>query len=302
MLNVHRLILLRELDSRGSLSAVARDHDVSPAAVSQHLSGLEKDVGIALTERVGRRILLTPSGKKLARRADQIVEILEAAEAELDDGRARIHGTVRLSSFGSFAVSYFADILHRMKSSHPDVTVEFNLLEPEAAVSSLLGRRTDVAITDEFSGRPQPVDTEMNSVHLFRDRIVAYSPWPVASLEDLRELPWVFETSGTTASDWAKGMCRRAGFEPKVSYESSDLRFHHDLVQAGMAAAFLPDMVFDNGVNPLDRPPHPITWPEAMATELYRDLYALTRRGARLRPATAALLNHTVEATRAAIT
>lgn len=297
MLNVHRLVLLRELDSRGSLAAVARAHDVSPAAISQHLSQLEKDVGMTLTERVGRRILLTPMGKRLARRADQVIEILEIAEAEIDSARVQVHGTVRLCSFGSFAVSYFADILRRMKTSHPEVTVKFTLLEPDAAITSLLGRRTDVAITDEFSGRPQPVDTERNSVHLFREPMVAYAPWEITDPRELGEVPWVFETSGTMASEWAKGICRRAGFEPKISYESSDLRFHHDLVQAGMAAAFLPDMVFDNGVNPLDRPKHRIEWADDVASQLYRDVYAVTRRGGHLRPAIAALLDHTIAAT-----
>ncbi|WP_129660026.1 LysR family transcriptional regulator [Rothia uropygialis] len=297
MLNVHRLILLRELDSRGSLASVARAHEISPAAVSQQLALLEKEVGINLTERVGRRMLLTPMGKKLARRADQVVGVLESAEAEVDAARSEVHGTVRLASFGSFAVSYFAEILHRMKSSYPEVTVEFALLEPAAAISSLIGRRIDVAITDEFSGRPQPVDTEMNSFHLFRDYIVAYAPWPVATVQELAEVPWVFETGGTTAAEWALSTCRRAGFEPRVSYESSDLRFHHDLVQAGMAAAFLPDMVFDNGINPIARPSHAIEWPAEVSSQLYRDVHALTRRGAQLRPATKALLDYTIQVT-----
>lgn len=297
MLNVHRLILLRELDSRGSVVSVARAHEISPAAVSQQLALLEKEVGISLTERVGRRMHLTPMGKKLARRADEVVGILETAEAEVDAARSVVHGTVRLASFGSFAVSYFAEILRRMKMSYPEVTVEFSLLEPAAAVSSLAGRRIDVAITDEFSGRPEQVDTEMNAVSLLRDRIVAYSPWPVATVQELSEVPWVFETAGTTAAEWALSTCRRAGFEPRVCYESSDLRFHHDLVQSGMAAAFLPDMVFDNGVNPLARPEHTIDWPSDTAPQLYRDIYALTRRGSQNRPATAALLDHTVEVT-----
>ncbi|MDN5617217.1 MAG: LysR family transcriptional regulator [Kocuria sp.] len=297
MLNVQRLIQLRELDSRGSLAAVARAHEISPAAVSQQLALLEREVGIPLTERVGRRTLLTPMGKKLARRADQVVGILESAEADVDAALSDVHGTVRLASFGSFAVSYFAEILHRMKASYPQVTVEFALQEPTAAISSLVGRRIDVAITDEFSGRPQPVETELNSVHLFRDRIVAYSPWPVDSLQDLAEVPWVLEPAGSTAAEWALSTCRRAGFEPRVSYESSDLRFHHDLVRAGMAAAFLPDMVFDNGLTPIERPAHAIEWPADNSPDLYRDVHALTRRGAQLKPATKALVEHTMRVT-----
>ena len=55
MLDVYRLRLLRELDRRGTLAAVARALSYSPSAISQQLRQLESETGVTLLERAHRR-------------------------------------------------------------------------------------------------------------------------------------------------------------------------------------------------------------------------------------------------------
>lgn len=50
LLDLHRLRLLRELKHRGTLAAVAAALSYSPSSVSQQLSVLEAEVGVALLE------------------------------------------------------------------------------------------------------------------------------------------------------------------------------------------------------------------------------------------------------------
>ena len=82
------------------------------------------------------------------------------------------------------------------------------------------------------------------------------------------------------------------GFEPVVSYESADLLVHHALALGGLAAAFLPDMVFRSPTAPLRDPQHRCPWPSNLEDEMYRDVYVITRRGGLTRPAVAALQQH----------
>ncbi len=53
MLDLRRLRLLRELKRRGTITAVAEALSYSPSAVSQQLSTLEKETGVALLEPAG---------------------------------------------------------------------------------------------------------------------------------------------------------------------------------------------------------------------------------------------------------
>jgi DNA-binding transcriptional LysR family regulator len=83
MLDVHRLRLLRELDRLGTLAAVARALSYSPSAVSQQLSQLEAETGVALLEPAGRSVRLTAQARILVAHAEAILERLEEAEADL---------------------------------------------------------------------------------------------------------------------------------------------------------------------------------------------------------------------------
>lgn len=82
MLDVRKLVLLREVQLRGSISAAAQALSYSHSAVSQQLSALEAQAGVPLLEKVGRGVRLTNAGEELARHAEDIVVILERAESD----------------------------------------------------------------------------------------------------------------------------------------------------------------------------------------------------------------------------
>lgn len=292
MLDVRRLILLREVEARGSIAAVSRALGISSSAISQQLAKLEADVGMSLLEQVGRNVRLTYIGQQLASRGNEVLAILENAEAEIESRRSRVQGNVRLVAFSTFALCYLPAVLRRLAETHPDVVVEFEQAQPTEALDAVAGRRADIAVIDEYPNTPRRVDREMASTHLLRDQFSAYVPVQIDSVRGLAEIPWVFEPADSEASVWARRICRDVGFEPRVRFESPDLRLHHGLVIAGVAAALLPRMVFLGPTAPLPEPQIRFNWPDTVRRELHRDVYAVTRRGAQSRPAVAAVLKH----------
>src|SRR4051794_41606734 len=73
MIDVRRLLLLRELHARGTVAAVAEALKYSPSAVSQGLAVLQREAGVPLTERGGRRLRLTEAGLRLLERAGSLL-------------------------------------------------------------------------------------------------------------------------------------------------------------------------------------------------------------------------------------
>ena len=69
MLDVRRLRLLCDLARLGTIAAVATAHTYTPSAVSQQLSALEREAGLPLLERTGRRVALTAAGRLLVQHA-----------------------------------------------------------------------------------------------------------------------------------------------------------------------------------------------------------------------------------------
>ena len=100
-MDVNRLELLRELAERGSVTAVAKATNRTASAVSQQLKVLEREAGIALTERRGRGIELTGAGRMLAKTAEDVAVALERADAIWEDFKHAPRGVVSLNIFAS---------------------------------------------------------------------------------------------------------------------------------------------------------------------------------------------------------
>src|ERR1700749_731943 len=103
MMDVRRLRLLLELTRRGTITAVAESLAYTPSAVSQQLAALEREAGMPLLERSGRRVALTPAGAVLAGLPESVSAVREEASAALAAPRASLTGRLRVGAFPSAA-------------------------------------------------------------------------------------------------------------------------------------------------------------------------------------------------------
>src|ERR1035437_8635642 len=103
MLGVWRLQPLRGISRRGSIKAAAEAMAITPSAVSQQLSVLEREAGLPLLETSGRRVRLTDAGLRLVRHADPLPGASAAADAELAARQQVLTGTRRVAAFPTAA-------------------------------------------------------------------------------------------------------------------------------------------------------------------------------------------------------
>ncbi|WP_163510553.1 LysR family transcriptional regulator [Fodinicola acaciae] len=283
MLDLHRLWLLRELHLRGTLAAVAEAHSYSPSAVSQQLKVLEAEAGVALLEPVGRRVRLTRPAERLVEHTEAILAILEGARADLDSAHSAIAGTVRIAVFQTAAHALLPPALDALGASFPELRVLVSDREPETALPALVAGEFDLVLLEEYPALPQRRRPDIQYHHLMADPIQLAQPGdhPYSGLEELADRPWIMEPAGSLARAWAITVCRNAGFEPDVRYETSDLLLHTHLVRTGHAVAFLPALlsVHDDPAIRLDPLPGQPT----------RRISVATRRGASEHPALKAI-------------
>jgi len=102
-MDLRRLQILSALDAEGTMTAVAEVMFMTTSAVSQQLSILEKEAGVRLFTRAGRRVRMTEAGLVLVRHAQQIAAAAEAAQTSMKRFRTDVAGVVSLSAFPSFA-------------------------------------------------------------------------------------------------------------------------------------------------------------------------------------------------------
>ena len=151
-----RLRLLRELDGRGTIGAVADALSYSPSAVSQQLALLEREAGVPLLERAGRNVRLTAAAQRLVLHTDALMARMEEAEADLEATAEQITGTVRVAAIQSAGLYLLAPTLRRLAEQHPALRVEVTDAEPEASMPGLALGTLDLVLADEYPFLPRP--------------------------------------------------------------------------------------------------------------------------------------------------
>jgi DNA-binding transcriptional LysR family regulator len=250
MLDVRKLRLLLELHARGTVTGVAQALSYSPSSVSQQLAALEKETGVQLLHKVGRRVQLTSQAEILVRHTADILDLLDQAESDLAASPTTVTGVVRIAVFQSAAHAVVPRALSILADEYPDLRVEITEREPERGLFEVSARDFDLVIAEQYPASTRGLRADLDRVELATDAIrLATSDAPDArvratSLAETAGLPWVMEPQGTAARTWAVQRCREAGFEPDVRYETADLIAHIRLIRSGNAVGLLPDLVW----------------------------------------------------------
>ncbi|WP_025156766.1 LysR family transcriptional regulator [Leifsonia aquatica] len=248
MLNLHRLAILAELESRGTLAAVADALSYSPSAVSQQLTQLERECGAVLLEPIGRGVRLTDAAHILVRHAREAIAQLELAESELAAVQDRVGGVLRVATFQTVLLSGSTPVLADLRDRHPGLRVDVAQREAHDATAGLLSGDFDLVLGEEYDDNPQRTPERIDRVDLCDDelRLAVPEVGPLAGTRSLAELasaPWATDPVETEPGRWLRALCRGAGFDPDVRFDGVDLLTHVHVVRAGLAVTVLPDLL-----------------------------------------------------------
>jgi DNA-binding transcriptional LysR family regulator len=127
----------------GSLSAAARALGMAQPTLGRQVDGLEQELGIALFERVGRGLRLTPSGMEL------LVHVRDMGDAAgrvsltaLGQSQA-LEGTICISASETYAAVLLPPIIAKLRQQEPGIQVEIVVANH---ASDLRRREADIAI------------------------------------------------------------------------------------------------------------------------------------------------------------
>jgi DNA-binding transcriptional LysR family regulator len=255
MLNVQRLKVLREVVAQGSFSEAASALNYTQSAVSQAIATLEAEAGVPLLERDRRGVRPTTAGERLNEHAGRILSQLDAAEAELGAIAGIKGGELRMASFPTAGATLMPLAIAAFRSSYPDVALSLIEGEPEELAPRLREGEFDLGLTFEFEGTGD-LGPGLRSAPLFEDpmRLALPKGHGLAgkdriTLEDLSEEAWVQTSEASACARHVVRICRAAGFEPRVSFESDDYLTVQGLVAAGVGVALIPQLALSQTVS-----------------------------------------------------
>lgn len=243
MIDVRRLRLLLELTRRGTVTAVAEALAYTPSAVSQQLAALEREAGVPLLERTGRRVALTPAGTLLARYAESVFAVLEEASAALAATRDSLTGPLRIGAFPSAARVILPPALVALGRAHPGLELMVTELDPVDVPDALRGGALDVALTFVYDYVPVTPDPALEIEPLLQETVYLASSDPAqASIEECREAPWIAGSPGTLCHSLVLRACEADGFTPRIRHYADDFGTVLALVAAGQGVSLIPQL------------------------------------------------------------
>jgi DNA-binding transcriptional LysR family regulator len=300
MLNLSRLRLLRELNERGTIAAVADALQFTPSAVSQQLAMLEREAGVRLLERAGRGVRLTDPALVLVDHADALLERAAVAEADLAAAAGTVAGRGRVAAFQSVALRLALPAIAALARDSPRLRCELIEAEPEQALPALALGDLDLVLGDEWPHQPWQLPHSLVARELFQDPVLLLLPanhpagerhQHAVPLAELAGEVWSTGHAGMAWEEMTRRTCREhGGFDPDIRHRTTDATVSLALAARGLAVTMLPDL------------PLPARYPgitrRAIAEGPFgRRIFAVTRAADAARPSTQALLHAVADAT-----
>ena len=238
---MRQLQYLVALDNHGHIGRAAASCYVSQPTLSTQIRQLERHLGVAITERVGRGIVVTPVGHELADRARIVLrdtdELLEWGRSSSTD----LIGPLRIAAIPTAAPYLLARMLPVVRERHPDTQIHLDELKTAELIDALAAAQLDLALLALPMSTPdiEHVVVLEDPFLLAMDLRHRLARRPAVAAEDLASETVLLLENGHCLRGQALEICRDAGAR-EVGRGGTSLVTICQMVAAGMGVTLLP--------------------------------------------------------------
>ena len=226
---------------QGGFTKAADAMCVAQPSLSQAVKMLEAELGVALFDRVGRRVVLTAAGEALLGPARQALRDAQNVRSSVDAVRGLVGGHLDIVCLPTLAMSPVADYVAEFRRRHPKVIVRIR--EPDDAphlVDMIESGESELGFTE----LPVPANG-LIAIELAVQEFVAVLPGPPTGeasipIAKLAGLPLITTSPGTSTRRLVDEALGRAGILPLVAVETDHREMMSVLVRDGVGYAILP--------------------------------------------------------------
>ncbi|MFG2465875.1 LysR family transcriptional regulator [Streptomyces canus] len=240
-----QLRILRELGELGSVTAVAEAMLVTPSAISQQLRLLQRSVRVPLTERDGRRLVLTDAGQALAGAAIEVETALARARHTVEEFVDRPEGEVSVAAFHSAGAAFFPLLLRALVQPGAPVPRLADEDVPQEDFPRLT-REYDIVLAHRLDHAP-PWPRTVSVTTLLHEPLDVAMPadHPLAAKRrvtphDVAGEPWITVHDGFPVMATVEAIAAAAGRRVHLAHRINEFAVAAEVVAAGGGLALMP--------------------------------------------------------------
>jgi LysR family carnitine catabolism transcriptional activator len=242
-MDVRHLAYVLAVADHGGFTNAAKAIYISQPALSLAVKELEDELGVAIFQRLGRGIRLTPAGEALIAPARQVLRDLETIRAEVSAVAGLESGSLALASLPTLAAEPLADLVGRFRAAHPGVVVDLAAPEDTAELVTLLrSGQCEIGLVEGVT-----LPESLTAHDLGRQRLVVILPpgsehgQDHLQVEELERVPLIAAPEGTSSRRLLDEALAAAGLSPRVVVVAAQREAILPLVLAGAGAALVPE-------------------------------------------------------------
>lgn len=189
MITTNDLQLVAHIIAEGSLTRAADKMYLTQSALSHQLKDLEKRAGLPLFERVNKKLLLTPAGRRIMQSANSILPQLNRLQEDIQAYRKGKLQTLRISTECYTCYHWLPRVITELRSRYHEVEISIVAAATQKPLTYLMNGELDIAIISDSVASPA-----VHTYTLFSDEVVAVLP---------RKHSFVGKKKSLTAEDFA---------------------------------------------------------------------------------------------------
>lgn len=253
VMDTKALMTLHNVVRTGSFAATARELGYTASAVSQQMSTLERTLGISLFERSAKSMIPTEAAHSLDERIEEIVDLLDRIDIDIARLGAGQTGRLRVGTFDSAGGPILGRAMARFLVNRREVEITLEEGEPYELFPRVADGSLDIALGFSYDFVPPQFPHSLNVTEVMREQlfIVSTRRHRLASkasvdFAELSEDTWVAHREETGSHKCLAALCAKAGFAPKIAFESNNLGTVQGIVSAGLGVAMIPEISLIN--------------------------------------------------------
>jgi DNA-binding transcriptional LysR family regulator len=203
---------------RGSVTAAAVELVVTQPSVSAAVSALERELGVELTERVGRGLQPTAAGRAYVPYATDVLGLLERGARAAREAAGSEHARLRVSAVTTAGEQLAPLLVHAFREQRPEFEVSLDVGNRETVFRRLTDHLVDVAITGRvpdgagLAGEPF-ADNEIVLITAPDDPL-ARRRW--VAIGELSSRPWLVREPGSGTRAMSEEFLSGHGVAPEI--------------------------------------------------------------------------------------
>ena len=248
-MDVHRLQTFQALCDTLHFRRAAERLGITQSAVSQQIASLEKDLGAALFERIGRRVYLTAAGEVLAREAVKILSTVSRARETIAAVSKGDAGRLRVGASTTPGIYLLPEVLGRFRADFPLVALDFRIANSSRIEALAVANEFDLGVCGF-----RPTHDELFDIELGEDRVVPVAaPSLVGKTRrvrpgDLARWPLVAREPGSATRTAVERSLASLGVELVPAFELPSPEAIVRAAEAGLGYAFVSSRAVKEGL------------------------------------------------------